>query len=67
MRVKALKAFAGNVTMRPGEVRDIPEAIARDLIRGGLVEPCAKEAEIVKKPVQKATPTSKKAVEKKKK
>lgn len=67
MRVKALKAFAGNVTMRVGEVKDLPDYLAHDLIRGGLAELDAQEAVIVEKPVQNANPTPKKAVEKKKK
>jgi len=50
-----------------GEVKDLPDYLAHDLIRGGLAELDAQEAEIVEKPVQNANPTPKKAVEKKKK
>lgn len=39
MKVKALVSFAGQVTMAPGEVRDIKDKVIReDLIRAGYVE-----------------------------
>lgn len=55
MLVKALKSFAGAVSMGAGETRDIDdEAILRDLLDAGYVEAekaaNAKEAEIVEKP-----------------
>ena len=54
MKVKALVGFAGAVSMAAGEIRDIDEAIARDLLYAGYVVEDkvdkAVEAEIVKKP-----------------
>lgn len=55
MKVKALVNFAGSVvSMVAGEIRDIDEAIARDLLHAGYVvedkADKAKEAEIVEKP-----------------
>lgn len=39
MKVKALVSFAGQVTMAPGEVRDIEDKmICEDLIGAGYVE-----------------------------
>lgn len=60
MLVKALKSFAGAVSMGAGETRDIDdEAILRDLMDAGYVEAekvaNAKEAEIVEKPKAKKT------------
>ena len=60
MLVKALKCFAGAVSMGAGETRDIDDkAILRDLIAAGYVEAekvaNAKEAEIVEKPKAKKT------------
>lgn len=60
MLVKALKSFAGAVSMGAGETRDIDdEAILRDLLDAGYVEAekvaNAKEAEIVEKPKAKKT------------
>ena len=58
MLVKALKSFAGAVSMGAGETRDIDDkAILSDLIAAGYVEAekvaNAKEAEIVEKPKSK--------------
>lgn len=58
MLVKALKSFAGAVSMGAGETRDIADkAILSDLIAAGYVEAekvaNAKEAEIVEKPKSK--------------
>lgn len=60
MLVKALKSFAGAVSMGAGETRDIDDkAILRDLMDAGYVEAekvaNAKEAEIVEKPKAKKT------------
>lgn len=62
MRVKALKGFAGAISMRKGEIREIADdAVARDLLRAGYIvadkAADAKEAEIVERP--KATPKAK--------
>jgi hypothetical protein len=39
MKVKALVSFAGQVTMAPGDVREIKDkAICEDLIKAGYVE-----------------------------
>lgn len=59
MKVKALKGFAGVISMYAGETREIADdAVARDLLRAGyIVEEKvynAKEAEVVTKPVSKA-------------
>lgn len=53
--------------MAAGEVKDVAEEIAKDLIRAGHAERDAQEAEIVEKPVEKTTGTAKKPVENKKK
>lgn len=60
MLVKALKSFAGAVSMGAGETRDIDDkAILADLMAAGYVVPekvaNAKEAEIVEKPKAKKT------------
>lgn len=55
MKVKALVSFAGAISMGAGEIRDIDEADARDLLRAGYIvedkADKAQEAEIVVKPV----------------
>ena len=56
MLVKALTSFAGKISMHAGEIKEIAdEAIVRDLLRAGYVEPEVQEAEIVEKPVEKST------------
>lgn len=60
MKVKALRSFAGAVSMYEGEVREIRDNWAADLIAAGHVK-------AVEKPVEKPTATPKKRVEKKKK
>lgn len=54
MKVKALVSFAGAISMGAGEIRDIDEADARDLLRAGYIvedkADKAQEAEIVVKP-----------------
>lgn len=69
MRLKALKNFAGKVSMYAGEVREVVnEFIAKDLIRSGYAEEVKiQEAKIVEKPVEKPKATPKKTVEKRKK
>lgn len=38
MKVRALISFAGmEVSMMPGEIREIPDRLASDYIKGGLV------------------------------
>lgn len=61
MLVKAIKSFAGAVSMIPGEVKDVEAYIAQDLIRAKYAEP------VVEKYVDKTTTTPVKPVEKKKK
>lgn len=64
MKLKALKSFAGKISMYEGEVREVlDEAIAKDLLRAGHVE----KAKDVENSVEKSTSTPKKPVEKKKK
>lgn len=41
MKIKALISFAGLETMTAGEVKDVEEKTAKDLINGGLVEAVA--------------------------
>ena len=62
MKVKALIPFAGEVSMAVGEVADIPDNIANDLISAGHVEkiggkdkpaPAPKEETEVEKPKAK--------------
>lgn len=44
MKVKALKAFSGAVSMYTGEVRDIrTQATLDDLIAAGYIEPVAQK------------------------
>ena len=54
MKVKALVSFAGAVSMYAGEIREIDDTIARDLLHAGYVVEDkvdkAIEAEIVEKP-----------------
>lgn len=62
MRVKALKSFAGAISMGAGETREIADdAVARDLLRAGYIvadkAADAQEAEIVERP--KVTPKAK--------
>lgn len=66
MRLKALKGFAGKVSMYAGEVREVAdEFIAKDLIRAGYAQEVKiQEAKIVEKPVEKPKATPKKRVEK---
>ena len=61
MIVRALRSFAGVVSMVPGQVRNIEASIAQDLIRAGHVELVAQ------KYVAKETPAPKKQTGKKKK
>lgn len=65
MKVKALRSFAGAVSMYEGEVREIRNNWAKDLIAAGHVK--AVEEPKVEKPVEKPAATPKKRVEKKKK
>lgn len=55
MRVKALVSFAGAISMGAGEIRDIDDVAARDLLSAGYIiedkADKAQEAEIVVKPV----------------
>lgn len=65
MLVRAKVNFSGKISMSAGDVRDIKDQyILNDLIRAGYIEPEAKEAEIVEKPVKKAESVSEKPVEK---
>lgn len=67
MLVRAKVNFSGKISMSAGDVRDIKDQyILNDLIRAGYIEPEAKEAEIVEKPVKKAATVSEKPVEKSK-
>lgn len=50
MLVKALRNFAGSVSMVTDEVKDVDAYIAQDLIRAGYAEAVIKT---VKKPVTK--------------
>lgn len=58
MKVKALVSFAGAVSMYAGEIREIDNILARDLLHAGYViedkADKAQEAEIVVKPTSKA-------------
>lgn len=47
MRIRAVKSFAGAVTMAVDEVRDVCDTMADDLIRCGYAVPEEKEAESV--------------------
>jgi hypothetical protein len=62
MLVKALKSFAGKVSMYAGEVREINnKVVLDDLLTAGYVEPEIQEAEVVERPVAPAPkPTKKK-------
>lgn len=50
MQVRALKSFCGCASMCPGDVKDLPDEIAKELIRSGLCEKAAPE-----KPAKKAS------------
>ena len=64
MKLKAIKSFAGKISMCAGDVREVKdEFIARDLLRAGYAEIEAQEAKIVEKPVEKPKATPKKGVE----
>lgn len=64
MKVKALISFGGKISMSVGQVKDIKdEAVYKDLLCAGYIEPYAQEAEIVEKPVEKPKTTPKKVVE----
>lgn len=54
-RLKALKSFAGKISMYAGEVKEVTdEAIVKDLLHAGYVEVVkTQEAKIVEKPVEK--------------
>lgn len=65
MLVKAVRSFAGKVSMYAGEVRDIADKeVLHDLLRAGHVEPEAQEAEIVEKPVEKPAESVEKSTKK---
>lgn len=65
MKLKAIKSFAGKISMYAGEVREIKdEFIVRDLLRAGYAEIEAQEAEIVQKPVEKSAGAVEKTTEK---
>lgn len=49
MKVKAIKSFAGIVTMGVGEVREVDGEIAKDLLRAGYIEEVEKPAKATKK------------------
>ena len=66
MKVKALRSFAGAVSMYEGEVREIRDNWAADLIAAGHVK-AVEEPKAVQKPVEKPAATPKKRVEKKRK
>ena len=54
MKVKALKSFAGKISMYGGEVGEIEDKeLLQDLLRAGYIEIEAEEAEVVEKPAEK--------------
>lgn len=62
MLVKAVVSFGGKISMHAGEVKEIEDdAIVKDLMRAGYIEPEIQEAEIVEKPVEKSAKTKKKS------
>ncbi|MCF0163193.1 MAG: hypothetical protein HUJ88_11540 [Fusobacterium necrophorum] len=44
MIVKALVSFAGSLTMFPGEIREVNNEVAKDLLDSGYVEEVKSEA-----------------------
>ena len=38
MKIKAIKSFAGKITMIPDEERNVRDELAKDLIRAGYAE-----------------------------
>lgn len=63
MKIKALRSFAGAVSMFEGEVREVEDKyIVDDLLRAGYAEPAAEEAVVISK---KENTTSKKPAKKK--
>ena len=49
MKVKAIKSFAGVVTMGTGEEREVDSVVAKDLLRAGYVVEVEKPAKATKK------------------
>ena len=60
---KALVSFCGIVTMAKGEIRNIPEHIAQDLLNAHYIEKVEKEKKAEKKPEKKKS-TKKKSTKK---
>ena len=54
MLAKALKSFAGTISMYAGEIREIAdEEIAKDLLKAGHIEEVKAKAEKAEKPSKK--------------
>lgn len=49
MKVKALKNFAGIVSMHKGQVKEVKDDIAKGLAKGGLVEAVSSPKKSTKK------------------
>lgn len=65
MLVRAVRSFAGKVSMYAGEVREIADKeVLNDLLRAGHVEVEAQEAEIVEKPVEESAEPVEKSTKK---
>jgi len=62
MKIKALTSFAGiDFSMAPGEVQDLPEAIAEDLVNAGYAEKITGKAAIENATPKEETDESKSA------
>lgn len=57
MLVKALTGFAGKASMYEGEIKEIADEIAKDLLKAGHVEEVKAEAEKKKVAAKKAAKT----------
>ena len=54
MKIKALTGFCGRISMFGGEIREVEDEIAKDLIRAGHAEPVEETKEKTKKSSKKS-------------
>lgn len=60
MKIKAKISFCGKVSLSMGEIKDVDDAAALDLIKAGLAEEVADEVSEPAKPSAKAKTKGKK-------
>ncbi len=55
MKVKALKSFAGQISMNEDEVRDIPDlSVVKDLLNAGYIEKIEQKKQRTKRIVEES-------------